>query len=121
MFDEIAFNEIAPANYNLYPINNQQYQSYSDKTLLKFDEYLEKIRPELTRLMINCKVNLNVNFVFKSIRNFNDKRTLCIKAKNPTDIDDVTNELIKKHEELTKLSADINLISEGIKSITYNY
>ena len=34
-------------DYDLYPINIQQYQSFSDKILLPFNEYLEKSRPKL--------------------------------------------------------------------------
>ena len=74
-------------DYNLYLINNQQCQSFSDKTLLKLDKYLEKIRLNLTKLINDCKVNLNVNAVFRSIKNPNDKRTLYIKIKETADID----------------------------------
>ena len=83
---------------SLYLINYQQYQLFSDKTLLKLDEYLEKIWSGLTRLMINCKVNLNVNTVFRSTKNFNDKRTLHIKSKDTADIDEIFDQLIKRHE-----------------------
>ena len=61
------------------------------------------------------KINLIVNTVFKSTRNFNDKRTLQIKSKDTTD------QLIKKHHDLTKFLKIIDLMSEGIKSIIYNF
>ena len=31
-------------DYELHLINNKQYQSFSDKTLLPFNEYLERIK-----------------------------------------------------------------------------
>ena len=37
--------------YNIFEIN-QQYQSFSNKTLLPLDEYLKKIRPGLINLII---------------------------------------------------------------------
>ena len=61
------------------------------------------------------KINLIVNTVFKSTRNFNDKRTLQIKSKDTTD------QLIKKHHDLTEFLKIIDLIPEGIKSIIYNF
>ena len=76
-------------DYNLYLINNQQYQLFSDKTLLKLDEYLKKIRSHLTKFMINCKVNLNFNAVFRSTENSNDKRTLYMKSEEANDIDEI--------------------------------
>ena len=115
------FYEIAPENYSLYFISNQQYQSFSDKTLLPLDKYLEKIRPEMIKIIKNCKINLIVNTVFKSTRNFNDKRTLQIKSKNTTDIDEIFDQLIKKHHELIESLNNVDLIPEGIESITYNF
>ena len=50
-------------DYNIYKIN-QQYQSFSSKTLLSLDEYLKKIRPGLINLMTKYhEVDLNANFV----------------------------------------------------------
>ena len=90
-------------DYNFYLINNQQYQSLPNKTLLTLNEYLEKIRSKLIQLINNdCKVKLNVNVVFRAIRNFNDKINLCIKSKNTTDIDKIFDQLIKKHEDSCK-------------------
>ena len=64
-------------DYNLYLTNYQQYQSFSSKTLLTPNEYLKKIRPELTKLISeDCKVKLSVNAVFRSTKDSNDKRTV---------------------------------------------
>ena len=88
-------------DYNLYLIDNQQYQSFFGKILLKFNEHLEKIRPELIKIIKNCKINLTVNIIFRSIKSFNDKRNLCIKSKITTDIDDIE--------------------PEGVESIIHNF
>ena len=67
-------------------INYQQYQTDSDKKLLAPNEYLEKIRPNLIRLINehnnNWKLKLTIQIIFNSISNPNDKRTLPIKLKN---------------------------------------
>ena len=118
MFNEIVLND--DEGYNLYPTNHQQYQSFSGKTLLPLNEYLEKVRPELIKIK-NCEVSINVNIVFKSTRNFNDKRTVQIKSKNTTDIDEIFDQLIKKHHDLTEFLKNVDLISEGIESITCNF
>ena len=56
-------------DYDLHPINNKQYQSFSDKSLLPFCEYLERIRPNLIKLMSDCcKSKLNVKVVFRAER-----------------------------------------------------
>ena len=107
---------------NLYLINCQQYQAFPDKALLTLNEYFERTRPELTRLVSKaCKVKLVVNFVFRSIKNFNDKRNIHIKIKNTTNIGEIFNQLIKKHENLYKSLKEIGLVSESIESITYNF
>ena len=111
-------------DYDLYPIDNQQYQSFSDKILLPFNEYLEKSRPKLIEIMTEyCKIKLDVIVVFRSekLKKPNDKRNISIKSKNTTDIDDIFSQLIKKHEELSESLRDVGLISEGIKSIIYNF
>ena len=108
-------------DYNLYPTNYQQYQSFSSKTLLKLDEYLEKIRPEWIKIIKDCKVSLSVNIVFKSIKNFNDKRNLCIKSDITTDIDEIFSQLIKKYKDLCESLKNIDLILKGIKLITYSF
>ena len=108
-------------DYDLYPINNKQYQSFSDKNLLPFCEYLEKIRPKLIKLMSDCcKVKLNVDVVFRSerLKKSNGKINIYIKSKTTTDIDEIFSQLIEKHEKLSKSLKDINFISEGIESIT---
>ena len=90
-------------DYNPYPINYQQYQSFSDKTLLTLDEYFEKIRSELTRLINKvCNVRLVVNLVFRSIENFNDKRNIQIKSKSTTNINEIFSRLIKIHKTLSE-------------------
>ena len=74
--------------YNIYKIN-QQYQPFSDKTLLPLDEYLERIRPESIKLMIkNNKAELNVNLVFGFKTSPNDKCNVFIKTKS-ADIDEI--------------------------------
>ena len=84
-------------DYSFYPINHQQYQSFSSKVLLTLNEYLDKIRSEFTKLMgEDSKVKLSVNTVFRSAKNFNDKRTLCIKSNSTTDIDKKFDQLIKR-------------------------
>ena len=66
----------------------------------------------------NCKINLIVNTVFKSTRNFNDKLTLQIKSKNTMELHSTD---IKKHHELIESLKDINFKPEGIESITYKF
>ena len=83
-------------DYDLYPIDNQQYQSFSDKILLPFNEYLEKSRPKWIEIMTEY-------------------------CNDTTDIDDIFSQLIKKHEELPESLKDVGLISEGIESIIYNF
>ena len=62
-------------DYDLHPINDKQYQSFPDKRLLPFCEYLERIRPNLIKLMSDCcKNKLNVNVVFRSERLKKSKR-----------------------------------------------
>ena len=82
--------------YNLYPTNYQQYQSFSGKTLLPLNEYLEKVRSELNKMSKNCDISADA--VFRSIRNPNDIITLQIKSENTTDIDEIFSQLIKLHE-----------------------
>ena len=82
-------------DYNIYKIN-QQYQSFSNKILLPLDEYLEKTRPELIKLMMkNQEVELNVNLVFRSRDNSNNECDLFITTKS-ADIDEVFDQIIKK-------------------------
>ena len=101
-------------DYNIYIIN-QQYQSFSGKILLPLDEYLEKIRPELIKLMTkNHEAELNVNLVFGSKTNSNDECNVLIKTKS-ADIDEIFDQLIEKHEDLKK----IKFLLKGVESITY--
>ena len=106
-------------DYNLYPTKYQQYQSFSSKILLTLDEYLERVRLDLIKMSKNCKLKLTVNTVFKSIRNSNDKRTLQIKSS--ANINEIFDQLIKKHHDLTESLKNVDLIPEGIESITYNF
>ena len=106
-------------DYNFYPTKYQQYQSFSSKILLTLDEYLERVRLDLIKMSKNCKLKLTVNTVFKSIRNSNDKRTLQIKST--ANIDEIFDQLIKKHHDLTESLKNVDLIPEGIESITYNF
>ena len=101
-------------DYNIYIIN-QQYQSFSGKILLPLDEYLEKIRSELIKLMTkNHEAELNVNLVFGSKTNSNDECNVLIKTKS-ADIDEIFDQLIEKHEDLKK----IKFLLKGVESITY--
>ena len=120
--DEYLFDD-NDEDYDLYSTSNKQYQSFSDKNLLPFDEYLERIRPKLTELMTKyCKVRLNANVIFRleRFKKSNDQRSIYIKSKNTTDIDEIFDQLIEKHEELSESLKNIDLISEGIESLTYN-
>ena len=75
----------------------------------------------MIKIIKNCKINLNVDAVFKSTKNFNDKRTIQIRNKDTTDIDEIFDELIKKHHDLTESLKNTDLIPEGIESIIYNF
>ena len=67
----------------------------------------------------NC--NISADPVFRSIRNPNDIITLQIKSKDTTDIDEIFDHLIKKHHDLTESLKNVDLIPEGIESITCNF
>ena len=67
----------------------------------------------------NC--NINVNAVFISIRNPNEIITLQIKSENTTDINEIFDQLIKKHETHSESLKDINFKPEGIESTIYNF
>ena len=116
LLNEIEFNGDYE-DYNLYPTNYQQYQSFSGKTLLPLNKSLEKVRPELIKMIKNC--NISVDAVFRSIRNPNDIITLQIKSKDTTDIDEIFDQLIKKHD-LTESLKNVDL-TEGTESITCNF
>ena len=74
------FFENPNEDYKIYKID-QQYQSFSNNILLPLDEYLEKIRRGLIKLMIkNYEVELNVNLVFASKSNPNDGCNVFIKT-----------------------------------------
>ena len=90
-------------DYNLYKLN-QQYQSFSGKTLLPLNEYLKRIRLELTELITkNCKVRLSINCIFEFKKNPNNECNVFIESDNTTDIDEIFGQLIKKHKKLTEL------------------
>ena len=113
------FNDDDDEDYKSYLTNYQQYQSFSGKTLLPLNEYLEKVRPELIKMSKNCDISVNV--VFRSIRNPNDIITLQIKSEKTTDIDEIFDQLIKKHHDLTESLKNVDLIPGNIESITYNF
>ena len=103
-------------NYNIYEIN-QQYQSFSNKTLLPLDEYFKKNRSGLINLITkNHEVELNVNLVFRSKTNPNNECSIFITSK-PADIDEALDQLIKKYEGLK----DINFLLKCVESITYSF
>ena len=99
-------------NYSKYKIN-QQHQSFSGKTLLPLDEYLEKIRLQLIKLRTkHYEAELNVNLIFGSKTNSNDECNVFIKTKS-ADIDEIFDQLIKKHET--------RFLLKGGESITYSF
>ena len=106
-------------DYNLYPTNYQQYQSFSGKTFLPLNEYLEKVRSESIKMSKNCDISADA--VFRSIRNSNDIITLQIKSENTTDIDEIFSQLIKLHETHSESLKDTNFKPEGIESMIYNF
>ena len=89
--------------------------------LLPLYKYLEKIRSDLTKMIKNYKVKLNVNSVFKSKKNSNDECNVFIESKDTTDIDEIFDQFIKKHDDLTNSFKDIGFVSKGIESIIYNF
>ena len=96
---------------------NQQYQSFSNKTLLPLNKYLEKIRPELINLMTkDHEVKLNANFVHGSKNNPNNECNVFITAKS-ADIDKALDQLIRKHEDLK----NINFLLKGVGSIACSF
>ena len=69
---------------------NQQYQSFSSKALLPPNEYLEKIRPELTESITKYyEVKLSVNYVFGFKKNPNDECNVLIESETTTYIDEI--------------------------------
>ena len=64
----------------------------------------------------NYEVELSVNFVLGSKINPNNAYNIFIKAKS-ADIDEVFDQLIKKHEDLK----NINFVLKGVESMTYNF
>ena len=100
-------------DYNIYKIN-KQYQSFYGKALLPLDEYLEKIRRELIKLMIkNFEAELKVNLVFGSKTYSSDECNVFIKTKSA----DIFDQLTEKHEDLK----NINFLLKGVESITYSF
>ena len=103
-------------DYNIYKIN-QQYQPFSNKTLLPLDKYLKKIRPGLTNLMTkDHEVELNANLVFGSKYSPNNECNVFIKTKS-ADIDEIFDQLIEKHKDLK----NINFLLKDVESITYSF
>ena len=81
------------------------------------DEYLEKIRPELIKLMTeNYEVELNVNLAFRSKTNSNDECNVFIKTKS-ANIDEIFDQLIEKHKDLK----NIGFLLRGVESIAYSF
>ena len=101
-------------DYNIYEIN-QQYQSFSNRTLLPLDDYFKKIRPGLINLITkNHEVDLNVNLVFSSKTNLNNECNTFITSKS-ADIGEVFDQLIKKKYKDLK---NIGFLLKGVESIT---
>ena len=70
---------------------------------------------------MNEKCKVTVNTVFKLKKDRNDKINLCIEGKNTTDIHEILNQLIKKHEDLASSLKDIDFVPEGVESVTYSF
>ena len=103
-------------DYSIYKID-QQYQSFSSRILFSLDEYLEKIRLELTELMTeNYEVGLSFNFALGSKVNPNNECNVFIKEKL-ADIEEVFDQLIKKHKDLK----NIDFVLKGVESVTYDF
>ena len=103
-------------DYNIYKIN-QQYQPFSNKTLLPLDKYLKKIRPGLTNLMTkDHEVELNANLVSGSKYSPNNECNVFVKTKS-ADIDEIFDQLIEKHKDLK----NINFLLKDVESITYSF
>ena len=66
-------------------------------------------------------LNLYVNIVFRSEINLNDESNVFIESEDITDIDEIFDQLIKKHEELSESIKNTDLMSEGIESITCSF
>ena len=64
----------------------------------------------------NYEAELNVNLVFGSKTSPNDDCNVFIKTKS-ADIDEIFDQLIKKHEDLK----NIDLVLKGAESITYSF
>ena len=64
---------------------------------------------------------MNVVFRQEKFKKSNDNINVYIKSKNTTDIDEIFNQLIEKHEELSESLKHLDFISEGIESIIYNF
>ena len=61
---------------------NQQYQPFSNKTLLLLNKYLEKIRPELINLMTKYhEVKLNAN-LFTDLKTILIMNVMCLSQQN---------------------------------------
>ena len=65
---------------------------------------------------MNEKCKVTVNAVFRSKNNSNNKINISIESKNVTDIDEIFDQLIKKHEDLTK--SLIDFVPEGVYNLT---
>ena len=84
---------------------------------MPLDEYLEKNGPELIKLMTkNHEAELNVNLVFGSKTSFNNECNVFIKTKS-ADIDEIFDQLIKKHEDLK----NIVFLLKGAESIANSF
>ena len=64
----------------------------------------------------NYEAELNVNLVFGSKTSLNDECNVFIKT-NSADIDEIFDQLIKKHEDLK----NIGIVLKGVESITYSF
>ena len=113
-------NEDDDEDYNIYEFN-QQYRSFSGKTLLSLSEYFKKIKSELTKIIKDYKVKLNVNSVFESEKDANDECNVSIESTDTTDVDEILDQLIKKHNDFTNYLKNIGFVPKGIESIIYNF
>ena len=60
----------------------------------------------------NCKVKL-VNYVFEFKKNPNDECNVFIESEGTTDIDEIFDQLIKKHKEFIEPLKDTGFVPKG--------
>ena len=62
----------------------------------------------------DCKVRLGINCIFAIKKNPNDECNIFIESEDTTDIDEIFDQLIKKHKKLTESLKDISFIPKAL-------